>query len=139
MHSIWMFNPHHMRKNPVSYSADDENYKEEYPVVGYEYSIAKEGSDADGLYVYLCGIQEELRDMNSLSDPNLNLSENVISFVHQIISIQLKSLVLRMQTLPFLDAMFLALSLPAFGSFLLSNIQTNSATRKGKFCQTIMI
>ena len=39
---IWMFNPHHMRRNPVSFSAEDGNYKEEYPVIGYEYSIAKE-------------------------------------------------------------------------------------------------
>ena len=57
-------------------------------------------------------------------------SENVVILVYQILSIQLKSLVLRTQTLPFLDVMFLALSLPAFGSFLQSKIQTNSATRK---------
>ena len=82
MLSSWMLNPHHMRRNSICYSADDGMYEEGYPVFGYSNSIAKEGSDTNRLYVYSCGIQEESRDMNSLSDPNLNLSENVIILVY---------------------------------------------------------
>ena len=93
---------HHMRRNSVSYSADDEHYEEGYPVFRFGYSITKEGSDSDELYVYSYGIQEGSRDMYSLSDPNLSPSENVIILVYQNLSkIKLRSLVFRMLTLPF--------------------------------------
>ena len=129
MHSIGMvLNQHHRRRNSLSYSVDDEHYEEEYPVFGYSISIAKKGSNYDKLYV--CYDIRDESDMYLLSDPDMSPSENVIILVYQILSIQLKSLVLRIPNLPSLDAIFLALNLPALGSFLLSTIQTNSAARK---------
>ena len=56
--SIWMFNPHHMRRNPVFFSVDNEHYEEEYLLFRYSIGIAKEGSNYDKLYVHY-DIQDE--------------------------------------------------------------------------------
>ena len=82
-----------MRRNPLSFSVDDEHYEEEHLLFRYSIGITKEGSNYDKLYVHY-GIRGQ-SDMYSLSDPDTSPSENVNILVYQILSIQLKSLVLK--------------------------------------------